>query len=137
MSTLQKGFTAIKIALTIALVSGIGAAGYFAYHNSQQAPKPISSTSSKPITVSLGAEFTLHEGQTAKVGDTGLEVTVLKFYNSPCPPKGQCIWSGVGVGLQYRLGAETKEGIDLVRAFGYRTEIIKTDYKTYATLKVY
>ncbi len=58
------------------------------------------------------------------------------FIYSPCPEGAVCIWSGLGVGMEYRLDGQVKTGMNLVEAFGYRAEILQTDYKTYAKIKV-
>jgi hypothetical protein len=97
-------------------------------------PNPTQKPSNKTITTSLGQQFTLKQGQTAKISSIGLEVEITEFYNSPCT--GQCVWSGVGLGFEYRLNGEVQKGITLVQAFGYQTTIIKTDYETYANLIV-
>lgn len=89
-----------------------------------------------PNCASLGKEFTLKKNQTAQIMNTGLEVKITEFYNSPCPDGVQCVWSGVGIGFEYRLNGEIQNGIDLVQAFGYQIKVIKTDYETYATLTV-
>jgi hypothetical protein len=88
------------------------------------------------LHVGLGEEFTLHENQSAIIEPDGLEVRITDFIYSPCRQGAVCVWSGLGVGMEYRLGTQVKTGMNLVQAFGYRTEIIETDYKTYAKLKV-
>lgn len=119
---------------------------------SQQNPSPLPAPSdntnstpstprSKPsdlqkITVELGTTFTLAEGQTAIVGTTGLEITILSFMNQTCPKDALCFWSGKGVSLEYRHQGKTETGLNLSQAFGYRTIIGKTDYETYANLTV-
>jgi hypothetical protein len=88
------------------------------------------------LHVGLGEEFTLHENQSAIVEPDGLEIRITEFIYSPCPQGAVCVWSGLGVGMEYKLGGKTETGMNLVRAFGYKTEIVETDYKTYAKLKV-
>lgn len=88
------------------------------------------------LHVALGEEFTLHENQSAIIEPDGLEVRITDFIYSPCPQGAVCVWSGLGVGMEYELGTQVKTGMNLAQAFGYRTEIIETDYKTYAKLKV-
>lgn len=85
------------------------------------------------MTVLLGQPFTLGKDQIIKIANTGLEVKITDFYNSPCV---QCIWSGVGIGFEYHLNGLVQKGINLVQAFGYQTTVIKTDNKTYANLIV-
>src|SRR6185369_5827156 len=51
----QKGFTAIEVVLGLVLLATIGAAGYFAYQNSQKAapatPTPTATLASAAFTV--------------------------------------------------------------------------------------
>ena len=88
------------------------------------------------IQVSLNDEFTLHKNQTAIISNTDLRIKIVEFYNSPCPPGAQCIWSGVGISFEYQFGNETIHGIDAHQAFGYEINVLDTDYETYAILKV-
>lgn len=141
-----------KITIGVLAIVAIGTAGYLVFNqkNSGATPTPSptpnplpTSSSSAPIppddtivSASLGQQFTLHKDQIAKIADTGLEITITAFYNSPCPAGVQCIWSGVGIGFEYRLNGQVKTGIDLVEAFGYRVTIVKTDHETYADLIV-
>jgi hypothetical protein len=104
---------------------------------SQVRPRAIPrSPSFIPMTVSLGQSFTLKKNQVATIADTGLEVTIRTFYNSPCVADVQCVWSGVGTEFEYRLNGQVQRGVDLAEAFGYRMTTINTDYETYATLIV-
>ena len=48
----------------------------------------------------LGEEFVLHENQSAIIEPDGLEVRVIGFIYSPCPPDAVCVWSGLGVVLE-------------------------------------
>ena len=129
----------IIIAVTIIVAILVGIAGYFIF-NQKSFPAPIPAPAPEPqtdpITISLGKEFTLSKNQVAKIADTGLEIKIIQFYNSPCPKGAQCIWSGIGVALEYRLNGEVQTGIDLAQAFGYQAKIVKTDYETYAILIV-
>jgi len=88
------------------------------------------------VLAALGQQFTLREGQIAKISSSGLEIKITRFYNSPCPADVQCIWSGVGIDLEYRLNGQIQKGIDLVQAFGYEITIVTTDHETYADLIV-
>lgn len=84
----------------------------------------------------LGQEFILHENESVSITNENLQIKILNFYNSPCPKGAQCIWSGVGVELEYSQNGQQVKGIDLKQAFGYETNIIWTDYETYAKLVV-
>ncbi len=93
-------------------------------------------SSPKHLSVDLGQEFELEKGQTARVAGTGLELTILKFINQPCPPGVRCFWSGMGIEFEYRYNGQMKRGINLAKAFGYTTRIIRSDYESYAILRV-
>lgn len=89
------------------------------------------------LHASLGDSFTLGEGQVAGIGNTGLQVRIMQFYNDPCGGEGiTCVWSGVGIAIDYRFNGEIQSGIDLVKAFGFQTTIIETDHETFATFVV-
>lgn len=88
------------------------------------------------LRVISGEAFTLRRGQTAILSGEGLRITILEFYNSPCPENVTCIWSGVGIGFQYTLNGQTRKGVNLVQAFGFQTTILDTDHETYARLKI-
>ena len=88
------------------------------------------------LSVELGQEIELKKGQRARVAGTGLELAILKFYNQPCPPGVKCIWSGIGIEFEYRYNGQLKRGINLVRAFGYQTDVIRSDYESYAILRI-
>jgi hypothetical protein len=102
--------------------------------NTQATSSPVSV--SQVVRIYLGQPFSLHKKQVAKLGEGGLEVRITNFYNSPCPPKLECFWSGIGVGLEYRLNGQIQTGVNLNQAFGYEVKILATDYQTYAKLVV-
>ncbi len=88
------------------------------------------------FAVELGQEFELKKGQRAGVAGTGFEIAILRFFNQPCPPGVKCVWSGIGIEFEYRYDGQSKKGINLVQAFGYRTDVIRCDYESYAILRV-
>ena len=88
------------------------------------------------FSVELGQEFELKKGQRAEVAGTGFELTILNFFNQPCPPGAQCFWSGIGIEFEYRYSGQIKRGINLAKAFRYTTDIIRSDYESYAILRV-
>jgi hypothetical protein len=94
------------------------------------------SSSSDHFSLALCEEFEIKEGQRVGVIGTGFEVEILKFFNQPCPPNVMCVWSGVGIGFQYWNEGQSLTGINLVKAFGYKTTIIKSDYESYAVLRI-
>lgn len=141
----QKGVA--NIILVVIIVVFAGAVGYIVLNNQKvSAPAPTPATNkdsnSTPVPqnglliVSLGQQFTLKKNQFVKIANTGLEIGVTEFYNSPCPKGVECFWSGIGIGFEYRFNGEVQKGIDLVQAFGYQITIVKTDYETYASLVV-
>lgn len=133
----NKGSVVIPVIIVIIIVIGLG--WYLVSNKKVSTPTPISNSTSTPPTTTqpkLGEQFTLHKGEVIQIGDTGLAVTIINFYNSPCPAGAQCIWSGLGVELEYRLNGQIEKGMNLAQAFGYQTTIVKTDYQTYADLVV-
>jgi hypothetical protein len=88
------------------------------------------------LSVKLGQEFELKKGQRAGVAGTGLEIAILNFFNQPCPPGAKCVWSGIGIEFEYRYNGQLKKGINLAKAFGYRTEVVRSDYESYAVLRI-
>ena len=88
------------------------------------------------FSVELGQEFELKKGQRARVAGSGFELAVLNFFNQPCPPGAKCVWSGIGIEFEYRYNGQLKKGINLVKAFGYRTEVVRSDYESYALVRV-
>ena len=98
---------------------------------------PIKSLSPQnDSSVRLGEEFTLKESQRITLEGTGFELQILRFFNNPCPPNVECVWSGVGIEFEYKYRGQVKRGINLVRAFGYKTTIIRSDYESYAVLMI-
>jgi len=87
-------------------------------------------------SVRLGDEFMLKENQGVRLKDTGFELKILRFFNSPCPPHVECVWSGVGIEFEYRYDGQVRRGINLAKAFGYKTIIVRSDYESYAVLRI-
>jgi hypothetical protein len=88
------------------------------------------------FSVELGQEFELKKGQRAGVAGTGFGLTILNFFNQPCPPGVKCVWSGIGIEFEYRYNGQMRRGVNLAKAFGYTTRIIRSDYESYAVLRV-
>ena len=88
------------------------------------------------FSVELGQEFELKKGQRAGVAGTGFELTILNFFNQPCSPGAKCVWSGIGIEFEYRYNGQMSRGINLVKGFGYTTDNIRSDYESYAILRV-
>ena len=139
--------TVYSIVVAVVLAAALGIAWYLSLPpaeppgNGTDAPPtgepgPGESSGARNFSAALGKEFDLRLGQTAEIKGTGLTITVKQFFNSPCPPGARCVWSGVGALLEYRKDGETKQGIDLAEAFGYRTEIVRTDHESYVRLVV-
>jgi hypothetical protein len=87
-------------------------------------------------SVRLGDEFMLKENQGVRLEGTGFELKIVRFFNSPCPPDVECVWSGIGIAFEYRYDGQVKRGINLVKAFGYKTIIVRSDYESYAALRI-
>ncbi len=148
----QKGFANIIVIVLVVILAGT--AGYFAFHKKSSISKPIvlpapslvpattTSPTSLPgsknnaILISLGKQFTLRKGQVAKIPNTGFEMEIIEFFNTPCPTGVACVWSGVGILFEYRLNGNVQKGVDLIEAFGFHTNVVKTDHETYANLVV-
>jgi hypothetical protein len=93
-------------------------------------------TSANFFSVELGQEFELKKGQRAGVAGTGFKLAILNFFNQPCPPGMKCIRPGIGIEFEYRYNGQSKRGINPVKAFGYRTDLIRSDYEAYADLRI-
>ena len=93
-------------------------------------------SSQRYVSARLGEEVTLVENQGVILEGTGLKLKILKFFNTPCPPNVECPWSGIGIEFEYAFNGQVRRGINLVKAFGYRTTVIRSDYETYAVLRI-
>lgn len=139
--TRMKNGLIIKVLIVLVVVL-LATIGYLVFNRkpafapvSTPTPTPESGTENKNmIFISTGQQFTLKKSQIAKISDTGFEVKITAFYNSPCPVGAQCNWSGVGIGFEYNLNGKVLKGTNLVQAFEYTTIIVKSDYETYADL---
>ena len=96
----------------------------------------IEAFSQNHFFVELGEEFELKKNQRVELVRTGFELEIRRFFNQPCPPNVKCVWSGIGIDFEYRYNGQLKRGINLVKAFGYKISIIKSDYESYAILKI-
>ena len=128
----QKGF--INIAIITGIVVIIGIAGYFILRQ-QTTTIPITNLDSNMITVSLGQEFTLKRGETARVNNLNVFLKVKDFIHSPCPKGSQCIWSGLAVVYELIVDGKIYNAPmgNLPSETPYNVLIKNTDYKTYAT----
>ncbi len=64
--------------------------------NSEPSPKP--SPSPQLRTVIIGQEFTIQKGEKVIIAGTdGATFKLTGFYNNPCPPNANCIWSGLDI----------------------------------------
>ena len=91
-----------------------------------------------PGALMFGDSVTLGQGETADyVGD--VSVTVTDFIYSPCPDGAQCIWSGLAVIYELRVGDTVYSSSATGSApqdAPYAVEVLDSDYQTYATLTV-
>jgi hypothetical protein len=64
------------------------------------APPVTKPTTTKPvvtpasITVNINQQFTISLNQTVVIAGASATITLTGFYNHPCPPNANCIWSG-------------------------------------------
>jgi hypothetical protein len=103
-------------------------------------------------TVSLQQEFTAHIGETYTIIDDNSNYTttftLTGFYNHPCPPGAQCIWSGLDI--FYKIsGCPTNPQV-LAPCFNYEKtkplehidapyfieSVVDSDYQTFAKIKL-
>jgi len=108
-------------------------------------PSQTSTTepSSNVKIVSLGEEFTLKKGETARVEDLNVFLKVKDFIYSPCPKEVQCIWSGLAVVFELTVDGKvygslfdnSPHNVPLHKS-PYDVLVEKTDYKTYATFVI-
>ena len=88
----------------------------------------------------LDEEFSLAKNQTAVLENTGFSVKLVEFYNSSCPAGFYCFWSGIGVLFEYKYEdqIETRifDHLGETYVFGHKIQLIDTDYKKYARLKI-
>lgn len=96
----------------------------------------IEAFSQNHFFVELGEEFELKKNQRVELVRTGFELEIRRFFNQPCPPNIKCVWSGIGIDFAYKYNGHLKSGINLLKAFGYKISIIKSDYESYAILKI-
>lgn len=82
--------------------------------------------------VQLDEEVVLKEGSSAVVINENIRITVTGFVNSPCPKDTQCIWEGFVV--RYDV-YQNNEKININES-KYKVEIVKSNYKTYAKIKI-
>jgi len=150
----QKGFINIAVIIGVIVVAGI--AGYFLLNQRTPSPNPTptptspaststtptqiptTETSSSAKMISLGEEFTLKKGETARIKNLNVFLKVKDFIYSPCPKGAQCFWSGLAV--VYELTVDGKvygSSFDNPpREAPYDVLVKKTDYKTYATFVI-
>ncbi len=88
------------------------------------------------IEVHLNEPVSLGKEECVKLENTRYSIRILDFFNEPCPEGVMCVWSGVGILLEHRLGDKTQKGMGLVQVFGYQTTISETDYETFAVLSI-
>lgn len=82
--------------------------------------------------VGLGDENVLREGQTAKLIGRDVYITINHFIYSPCPAGARCIWSGLDVVHDLYVNGNKVKADETI----YRVIIVKTDYKSYAAIKI-
>lgn len=81
--------------------------------------------------VEFNEEVTLNKGETIKIKEKEIYLTIKSFTNSPPPAGTQGIWSGLSV--NYELKIENKIYTNSYET-PYDVIISQTDYKTYANI---
>lgn len=67
-------------------------------------PDPNPSPLPQLRTVTLGQEFTIQQGEQVIIAGTdGAKFKLTGFYNHPCPPNANCIWSGLDVFYEIKV----------------------------------
>lgn len=87
--------------------------------------------------VSAGKEIALRKGVLARASGSDVLFKVETFVDSPCPEGAWCFWRGQSVEAAWYKGGDVRRTSDGGEAFGYRLEIVDTDYKTYAKVKLW
>lgn len=82
--------------------------------------------------INLNEEVILKKSETAKIKDKNIYVTITGFVNSPCPKGAQCFWSGLAVLYDFYVDGKKVTNAESQ----YKVTIIKSNYKTYARLKI-
>lgn len=98
--------------------------------------RKVEARSQNHFLVELGEEFEIKKEQTVSVVGTNFQLEILAFFNQPCPPYVNCLWSGVGIEFEYRSDGLLRRGINVMEAFGYKITVIKTDYESFAILRI-
>ncbi len=86
-----------------------------------------------------GGVFTLHENETATVGD--FNATVENFIYSPCPDDVTCVWSGIGIEFRFSTVNESEkrlveQGTDEINIYNHTVIILDSDYQTFVELNI-
>ena len=84
-----------------------------------------------------GVETSLRPGVLARVAGSDVLFRVTAFVDSPCPAGAWCFWSGQSVEAAWYRAGQARRAVDGGEAFGYRLQIVESDYKTYARVKVW
>ncbi|MBU0569700.1 hypothetical protein KKB40_02870 [Patescibacteria group bacterium] len=129
----KKGF--VNVAIIVVIIVIVGIAGYFVLNKQSSSPIPTpTDLGARAITVSLGEEFTLKKGGTARLGNLDVFLKVKDFIYSPCPKGSQCVWSGLAVVYELTVDRKVYDAPlgNLPPEAPYNVLVKNTDYKTYA-----
>ena len=89
--------------------------------------------------VNLGTEVRLDKTQIAQLKTADVSVKINNFNNSPCPTGQKCFGEGQK-NVEYLLTVDNQKyavgSLNTDNSSKYRVETVKTDYKTYATIKI-
>ncbi len=86
--------------------------------------------------VPQGSEVVLRPGAFARVRGSDVVFRVDGFVDSPCPDGAACFWSGRSVETSWYRSGRAVRLSGGGEAFGYRMDLLDTDWKTYARVRI-
>lgn len=87
--------------------------------------------------MNLGTNTTLTKDCFKVVHETELQFGITNFYYNPCPKDTTCISPGKSIEFRYPIGEAVQQASELYTAFGYRIEVLETNYQTYAIVRIH
>lgn len=102
---------------------------------------PVEPEVEDELQIALGVGFTLKGDQSAALKDEDFEIKIATYHNSPCPEGANCLWSGVGLSIEYIYKGElgnrlVPQGPVSVEVADYQVSVMDTDYETFANLRI-
>jgi hypothetical protein len=90
--------------------------------------------------VNLGTSVRIQKNQIAELKGTGVSAKIQYFVNESCPKAGTCFGTDVIHGVAYDLTIDDTKYTDYsysdASSAPYQVKTIKSDYKTYADIKI-